>query len=148
MCINVSPFFFRFFALIGYCKLLNKFPVLCGRSLLVIYPIYSSVSLNSQLFYLPAPTFPGCFCVLVPGTNAAVNVFVQVSVWIRLAFFQSPEPPSSYTLSLWGDTRDISVNFQTIYSNGDNFLQVQRDLFSSWSREPLDSQCGSLKGQV
>ena len=41
--INTYLFFFRFFSLIGYYRILSIFPVLYSRSLLVIYLIYSNV---------------------------------------------------------------------------------------------------------
>lgn len=60
----------------------------------------------------------GCFCFLVIMTNAAVNVCVQVFVWIRLSCFQSPETH----MIVPSDTSGISVCLQIIYSDGKSYL--------------------------
>ena len=41
--INICPLFFRFFAHIGYYRLLSRVPVLYSRSMLIIYFTYCSV---------------------------------------------------------------------------------------------------------
>ena len=82
--VYIYTFFFKFFSIIGYYKILNIIPILYSRSLLLIYFLHSSEYLLTQAPNLSLPTpFPlvnlnlffyiceSCFCFI----NSFVSFF-------------------------------------------------------------------------
>ena len=69
--VYIYPLFFRFFSIVGYYGILSRVPCVYSRSLLIIYFIYSSVSMSNLIsqFIPPSPCPSVSTCLFSTSTS-------------------------------------------------------------------------------